>query len=302
MPRITKRLVSMVTLPVKKIAGKLGQADKVAMELPQGSPGTYLGNNRLLVRVIVNGARIAYIVPADDLLITPWFAITGEYDTSVTNYVLRNIERTSTCIDVGANFGYFTCLMARFCTDGYVVGVEADERLFKLLRDNIAINGFMDDARAVHAAAGSGNEPMTLYRRATRSGNTSIGFMDDNFTSYLGEPPAEPFTVKGVRIDDIARDLKNPIDLMKIDVEGAEPLVLDGAAQTISASPNLRIIMEWSPGQIQHAGFDVSTFVDAIAAMSLDVDVLDNERLERVSYSTLKTLQYQSGVILTKSA
>ena len=44
-----------------------------------GSRGVYVGNNRLLVKSVVAGSVNAYLVPADDLLLTPWFAVTGQF-------------------------------------------------------------------------------------------------------------------------------------------------------------------------------------------------------------------------------
>jgi FkbM family methyltransferase len=72
----------------------------------------------------------------------------------------------------------------------------------------------------------------------------------------LGEPRSEPFHVMCLRIDDLLSGFANEIDFIKIDVEGAEPLAMRGARQTISANPQLNIIIEWSPGQVQAAGVD----------------------------------------------
>ena len=51
------------------------------------------------------------------------------------------------------------------------------------------------------------------------------------------------------------------LDYIKIDVEGAEPLVLSGAHQTIANNPHIRIVMEWAPNQIRAAGFDIAQFI-----------------------------------------
>ena len=96
-----------------------------------------------MIRAVVADANLAFLTEADDRLITPWFACTGEYETPLTEFLVRTLRPDSRCIDVGANFGYFSCLMARFCPEGQVVGIEADSHVFELLRDNLAINGFL---------------------------------------------------------------------------------------------------------------------------------------------------------------
>jgi len=295
---------------LRQLATSLRSPGRRSRKARAGSPfkdsfrtgaGTYLGNNRVLVRVDVNKAILAFILPADDLLITPWFIVSGEYEPEVTAYLLSVAGEDTTFIDVGANFGFYTCLMARSCLKGRAVGIEADQRLHDILRDNIAINGMGQRARAIHAAAGANGEPMMLHRRVTRPGNTSIVFMDEDFTTAQGEPPVESFSVKGVRIDDVAQDLGGVVDVMKIDVEGAEPLVIQGATKTITANPHLKIVMEWSPGQIQGAGFDVASFVDQIAGLGLQPHVVVEGKAERISADALRGLAYQAGVMLTRS-
>lgn len=220
-----------------------------------GARATYMGNNRVLVKLVLRGHCIAYLVEADDLLISPWFIITGSYETRITKFLLRNLRSDSNCLDVGANFGYFACLMARFCPDGQVLAVEPDPQVFPLLRDNLAINGFADRATGLHAAVADSERMITLYRRDLRSANTSIVAATEAFTRLMGEPPVEPFAVAATTIDTLATTLGGRVDFLKIDVEGAEPLVLAGARETIAANPQIQIVMDWSPGQIEAAGF-----------------------------------------------
>jgi hypothetical protein len=82
-------------------------------------------------------------------------------------------------------------------------------------------------------------------------------------------PPVEEYRpIASVRIDDLAGRLQGRVDIIKIDVEGAEPLVLAGARETIRGNRNLAIVMEWSPGQIEAAGFDLRRFTQEIADLS----------------------------------
>lgn len=277
-----------------------GKRDPIPDMSTHSGHGTYLGNNRVLVRVRVDRLYIAFILPADDLLITPWFIASGQYDNDVTRFLVGATRKETTFIDVGANFGFFTCLMARLCPDGKVIGIEADSRIHGILRDNIAANGLSDVALAVHAAAGNSDSPMTLFRRVTRPGNTSIVYMDEGFTESLGEPPVEKFEVATIRIDDVVRNFDLPVDIIKIDVEGAEPLVIQGASKTIQQNSSIRLILEWSPGQIQCAGFDVSLFADTLVGFGLKAYTLQGGEPAPISLSELKTLPYQSGVLFQR--
>ena len=271
-------------------------------ELTHGARATYVGDNRVLVKIVLRGANIAYLVQANDLLLSPWFIVTGGYETELTNYFLRELKSDSHCLDVGTNFGYFTCLMARFCPQGLVVGVEADDQVFALVRDNININGFGDFASVINAAASDSAGELTLHRRVTRSGATSITKVWDSYLQSIGEPSTQPFTVASVRIDDLATRFNGRLDFMKVDVEGAEPLVFEGARETIAANPGLNIVMEWSPGQIRDAGFDVPKFLEALAGMDLTPYDILTDMPTPVSYDEVSNMAYRAGILLRRSA
>ncbi|MBD3760646.1 FkbM family methyltransferase [Sphingomonadaceae bacterium G21617-S1] len=261
---------------------------------------TYVGNNRVLVGTRVGDRTIAYYVEADDRLLSPWFIVTGQFETELTNYFLRHLRPDSHCIDAGSNFGYYSCLMARYCPEGRVIGIEADRHIADLARDNLFINNLHGGADIICAAVADRCEEITLYRRASRSGNTSIVQVGANFTTALGEPPAEPFTVPGIRIDDLADRMQGKVDFIKIDVEGAEPLALAGASETIRRNRDLSIVMEWSPGQIGAAGFDLRQFTSDIAALGLRCFALDRHGERPIETGALAAMPYQAGIVMRR--
>lgn len=267
-----------------------------------GGRATYIGNNRVLTKVIVGDRDFAFVVEADDRLISPWFIVTGKYDTLTTNYLLRNLSRENHCLDVGSNFGYFTCLMARLCSAGKVIGIEADPKIAEIARDNVVINGLQEVARVVNAAASSSAAEMTLYRRTSRSANTSIIHCGTEFTDLMREPPEEAFSVSGIRIDDLRDELDGRVDFIKLDVEGAEPLALAGAKATIVQNQQIEILMEWSPGQIRAAGFELTAFLGEIETSQLRAFEIDKRRPRAISFDELVNLPYRSSILLKRSS
>ena len=261
---------------------------------------TYVGGNRLLVRVIVAGRVLAYFVPADDRQLVPSFVVEGAYETELTDFFVRELKRDSHCFDVGSNFGYFTCLMGKLCPHGRVIGIEADEPMHAMTLDNITVNHIYGPATALHAAAGASEGEMTLFRRVTRSGNTSILDVGEGLTKALGEVPPQPFIVRSVPIDALRDEMGGRLDFMKVDVEGAEPLVISGAQQTIRENPQLTIVMEWSPGQISAAGFDLSAFLADMETLGLEPSDITPKRVVPLSFSELLNLPYRSGIMLRR--
>ena len=252
------------------------------------------------MKCVVANHQIAFLVEADDRLITPRFIVSGTYETDLTNLFVEMLHQDSHCIDIGANFGYFTCLMARFSPRGKIIGVEADRHVYEIARDNTFINGFEHIAEVLHAAAVDSNADITLHRRVTRSGNTSIARAPQEFTHALGEPPSEAFTVKGVRVDDLLAKMDGRVDFMKVDVEGAEPLVFRGARRTIQTNPALTIVMEWSPGQIAQAGFPAPEFLQDLQAMDLRAFAVEQQGMIPISFSELLNMPYRAGVVLKR--
>lgn len=262
----------------------------------------YVGGNRLLVRLTMGDCDLAFFLQADDRLIAPWFALTGNYEVGPTRYFYNRIRSDSHCVDVGANFGYFTCLMAKLCPQGKVVGIEADASNAALVNDNILLNTLQDNASVVHAAASAATgETLTLYRRPFRSGNTSVAAMGRDFTDRMGEPPEEPFTVPTLRVDDLLDQMQGRIDFLKIDVEGAEPLAVRGAAQTIATNPQLQLIMEWSPGQIRSAGFDIGALLAELTGHGLMPWRIAGRSMRALSIDDVSNLPYNAGLIWRRS-
>ncbi len=304
------RLGRLLFRPAKKI-GKLTSILDVAARCDQlerkidrlesfshGARATYVGNNRVLVKAVVADCNLAYLVEADDKLLSPWFIITGTYETELTDFLVREIRQDSHCIDVGANFGYFACLMSRFAPAGRVIAIEADQHVFALVRDNIAINGFENRAKAIHAAASDSDDEVTFHRRKTRSGNTSVIHHDPAYIEAMGELATERFTVRGICLDAVATDMQGRVDFIKIDVEGLEPCVLRGARRMIADNRWITIVMEWSPGQIQSAGFDVATFLSEIGELGLKPFDIVRDALVPLTSDDLLNIPYRAGIVL----
>lgn len=264
-----------------------------------GGRTTYMGNGLVLVRCVIGGANLVYLVEGDDRLISPWFIGNGRYEVELTDYFLRVLRPTDHCFDIGANFGYFTLLFARFCPNGKVLGIEPVESLFKIIRDNIHINGRGSMASVRHGAICDTERTLTLFRRVGRAGNTSVHKVGNDLLNKLGEEASEAFEVQGTTIDKQAAFFAGKIDIMKIDIEGAEPLAFDGASEVIAKNPGLQIVMEWSPGQIRAAGFDIANFVSRLSELGLGFHRLD-PAATAITRDELLNLPYAAGILLTR--
>ena len=157
------------------------------------------------------------------------------YEPHVSKALKRYIRPGFTCLDVGANVGLLSVLMAD-CTGprGRVYAFEAHPENADKLRANVRRTGLEDRIDVIHRAVNDGlTERVTLYAGRNNSAAewNILGHDINNHVTHAG------CNVPAVALDDYF-DAQQRIDLVKIDVEGAESQVLMGMA---------RIIWQWSP-------------------------------------------------------
>lgn len=283
-----------VVIKLNEISDRLSRLES----LSRGGRASYLGKDRLLVRCDWNEMRTVYIVSASDRLIMPNLVSEGFYEPSVTDFICNNVKQEYHCLDIGANFGYYSCIMAKLAWQGRVIGVEADSQTCELLRDNIYINWVERVCTFRNLAIADKDDYLTLYRRDTRAGNTSIMKPEPSWLREMGEPPAESFTVKSAPIDSFLEQLSGRIDLIKIDIEGAEPLAFQGISETVKLNPCIKFIIEWCPGQITAAGFELREFAKTISDLRLQPWIIENEGVRSISFDDLLSVPYLSGILL----
>jgi FkbM family methyltransferase len=185
-----------------------------------GTRGTYIGNGRMLVR-LPNGTAI--ITMADDLSLTPELLARGIYDAGFWQFLRRAIRPGDHVVDVGANIGLFTLVMAakagRF---GRVYAYEADPELRDILNDNVSCNWLKDRVRVLPFAAWSSNGEIPYYRSPHFRLCSAAGEPGRDLNLYQ-TPVAIPCETLETRLPQGV-----PIRLVKVDVEGGERHVLQG--------------------------------------------------------------------------
>ena len=87
----------------------------------------------------------------------PHLMLEGYWEYWITDFVWRNVKPGQVALDLGANHGYYTLLLADLVgPGGRVHAFEPNPRLLELLRRNIALNGFWRVAEAREEAVGDG--------------------------------------------------------------------------------------------------------------------------------------------------
>lgn len=149
---------------------------------------------------------------------------TGDYEPRVTRIMQALVRPGDTVVDVGANIGYFSIVAARAAgPTGHVLAFEPVPRVRQSLQANLRLNDLPNvsvHSEALSAASGEA----TFYLGPQ---------LDTGLGSLRALADGEEIRIRQVRFDDLW-DGSRRVALVKIDVEGAELLVLEGMAECLA--------------------------------------------------------------------
>ena len=173
-----------------------------------------------------------------------------------TRRILQMITPPEGCaIDVGASVGLHTLALARSIgPSGRLFAFEAEPRLERFLRRTLHANG-LHQVSLHMLAAGDKNSKATFHVAKT-IGHSSLYALESD------DQEREAVEVEIRRLDDvIGKDVL--VDVIKIDVEGAELDVLKGAEQILQRSRECAIVAELGPSHLKRIGTSLEEWVAA---------------------------------------
>lgn len=263
-----------------------------ALEGPRFPNGpVYLGDHRALVATRW-GAKME--VDTRDALLAPWLLLDGLWESHVTGWMHDTLKPGNVFVDAGANIGYFTLLGAKLVGPaGRVVAIEAHPATVEILRRNVLINGHRDSVAVWHRAAWSETTDLKFHQREHFAANSSVASVGPAGLSALGDTEVV-VEVPGVALDDLLADLPR-IDVIKVDVEGAEVRAFAGLARTLDANRGVTVMFEWSPEQLVQMGDRPRDLLDALRRHGFRFRLLEDD-LAPVDVDRLLDLPYGNVV------
>lgn len=204
-------------------------------------PNCYMGNNRVLTRTI-HGHKM--YLDSRDISLTPHLIMDGYWEDWVTTAIKKIVKPGDKVVDVGANVGYFSLLMADIVGEsGFVWAVEANPEVCELASLNIEVNGYREISKVFNCVAYSSQCSLEFKVYEKHKGSSSLYVAEGHPEEY--HDSVVPIAVDAQKLDALVGDAR--VNLIKIDAEGSEPEVLRGAASILERSQDIGIVMEFAP-------------------------------------------------------
>jgi FkbM family methyltransferase len=216
------------------------------------------------------------------------------YEPDETRFFRDSIKPDDICFDVGGNVGYFALLMSKLAVDGTVHVFEPIPMNAALVKANAELNAFTN-VTVNNVAVGS-EEGIANFSVSIDSAYSSM-----RATGRIAE--AQSIDVPLVTLDKyIERSGINRIDIMKVDVEGAEDMVLVGGTALLSdpARRPRMVLLELFDENLVPFGTNVAIIVDRMIGFGYEAHVLADGGGHLIPYQSEMANRYYN--IIFKSA
>jgi FkbM family methyltransferase len=224
---------------------------EMRLRLPELAPGRIVRRRRVEKAIqsrstfVVDLRAIGARMIVDPEMSFAWQYVLGSYEIPLVRSLRKVLRPGMVCVDVGANVGYFSLLMANLVgPNGRVFSFEPTRRTFDALKANVHLNDL---------------ENIVVERLALFDHNGVLEFREGppgydayNSAGEITHPSAAqqiftshnvPCTTLDAYLD--ARGIRH-VDLIKIDVEGAELIVLKGMQNILEENPGLKLAIEFA--------------------------------------------------------
>ncbi|MDP3947248.1 MAG: FkbM family methyltransferase [bacterium] len=200
------------------------------------------------------------------------------HERETTTLFARIVKPGDTVVDLGANIGYFTLLFSRLVGPaGKVFAFEPEPKNFAYLRRNIEINNYKN-ITALEKAASDKNGTTKLFVCSYDTGHHTINQYEGVDAYRRGKPSEKKsIDIEMVRLDDFLRGKTPRVDVVKMDVEGAEPLAIAGMDGILKTNPNIKIVMEFFPLLIQAMGRSPKEFFEQLRGYEFKIFLIGGE-------------------------
>jgi FkbM family methyltransferase len=200
----------------------------------------------------------------------------GSYEPLTVELLRKHLRPGMTVVDGGAHVGFHTLLAARLVgPSGRVFSFEPDLYNFQCLVFNVEKNKYQN---------------VTVIQKviADRVGHAILYQSSGTISSSLGNRKENSSFFKGISVKKVASQSTTldaeleglPVDVIKLDIEGAEPLALRGMNKIIHRDHPLILFAEINPSALCSLGTSPEVLISTLKELAFDVYFIDESRKE----------------------
>lgn len=192
--------------------------------------------------------RYKMYVDLRDRGFVPHLMFEGYWEYWITAFIWRNVRPGQVALDLGANHGYYSILLADLVGEsGLVHAFEPNPRMVELLTDNAAVNGFWHTIRVHDAAVGEHPLAAAPLLVPVKDPKNAHMLASAEEASEPRDPARQE--IHEVRVVPLDTAIDGRVDFVKMDIEGGEDGAWRGMQGLIARSPEIGILMEFNPAR-----------------------------------------------------
>jgi len=228
-------------------------------------------NNLIITPLKSNSVEIRghqmFLDPRDRLNLS----IYGDWEPLEVALVEKNVKKGDVVLDIGANIGYYTLIMARLVGDeGKVLAFEPDPDNFALLKKNVEANGYRN-VTVVQKAVTDRNGEIKLYRSQENMGDHRI---------YETTEDRPSVSIEAIRMDDYLKNHDVKVDFIKMDIQGAEYSAIRGMTALFEQNRHLKIVTEFWPHALKSFGVEPEQYLNLLQQHGFKLYKIDELKKE----------------------
>ena len=176
-----------------------------------------------------------------------------------TKVVKKLVKKGNNVLILGANIGYWTCLISELVGEsGKVFAFEPFPGNFIFLKKNVELNDYKNVVLEQKAVANKSYKTKLYLSEG--------GGMDNRI--YDTNTNRKSIDIEVIKLDEYFKDHDISFDFIKSDIQGADFAAVQGMQSLIKKSPNVNFIIEFAPQKAKEYGSDPDQFIDNFAALN----------------------------------
>ena len=285
---------------LKKILNKilsilpLSFANYVYTKIISKTPLIHIVNRmiKLTIPKELNIAEGKILLNQQDVAVSGMLAL-GAFEPYQMALFRQIVKPGMTVIDIGANIGLYSVIAGRLVGDnGKVFSFEPENKNYEFLSNNIKANN-LKNVLLNKTAISNEKSTKNLFLFSENTGSYSLV---DNRKTNISIP------VQTDTLDNILKQQSiNRVDVIKMDIEGAEYMAFEGMLQIISNSTNLTMMIEFFPNAIKRFNKDPLQFLNKIKSLGFKISEINEDNKTTIEITDLNKfiLNFPKGEVAT---